>query len=80
MKVSNKNVKRTKNDVENKAQKRMSKTNPTKKYKLFLFHMWHWSSSYNCNKPGDKPWMMNGPGSVNDKRNLSVVICNTNSP
>ena len=78
MKVSNENVKRTKNYVQNKTQKTMSKTNPIKKYKLFLFHMWHWSS-YICNKPGDKSWMMNGSGSAYDKRNLSVVICNTNS-
>jgi hypothetical protein len=34
-------------------------------------------SSY---KPGDKSRMRKGPGSVYDKWNISVVICNTDIP
>jgi hypothetical protein len=31
-------------------------------------------------KPGDKSWMRKGPGSINDKWNISVVICDRDIP
>jgi len=45
----------------------------------FLFHMWN-TSCYSCYKPGDKSWMMKGPKCDYDKRNISVVICDTDTP
>jgi hypothetical protein len=34
-------------------------------------------SSYSCYKPDDNSWMMKGPHCEYDKRNINVVICDT---
>jgi hypothetical protein len=38
---------------------------------------WWRPSFYTCYKPVDKSWMRKGPDCHYDKRNISVVICNT---
>jgi hypothetical protein len=44
---------------------------------LLITPFGHCSASY---RPGDKSCMRKGPGSVYDKWNISVVICNTDIP
>ena len=48
-------------------------------HRQFLLHQWH-PSCYSSYKPGDKSRMRKGPGSVYDKQNISVVICDTYIP
>ena len=45
----------------------------------FLFHMWH-SSCYSCYKHDDMSGMRKGLDCHYDKRNISVVICDTDTP
>ena len=33
-----------------------------------------------CYKPADKSWMKKGPEGVNDKWNISMLLCDTNVP
>jgi hypothetical protein len=44
--------------------------------KQFLLHLWH-PSCHSSYKYGDKSWMKKGPNCDYDKRNISVVICET---
>jgi hypothetical protein len=45
----------------------------------FLLHMWH-PLCYSSYKPGDMLWMGKGPDCDYDKRNISVVIPDTDTP
>jgi hypothetical protein len=45
----------------------------------FLLHIWH-SSCYSCCKPGYKWWMRKEADCDYKKRNISVVISNTDIP
>jgi hypothetical protein len=49
------------------------------KGKQFLFHMWH-TSCYSFYEAGDRPWTQKGPDCDYDKRNITVVICDTDIP
>jgi hypothetical protein len=46
--------------------------------KHFLLHMWH-PSCYSSYKAGDKSSMRKGPDCNYDERNISVVICDTDT-
>ena len=50
-----------------------------RKTKQFLLHMWN-PSCFSCNKSGAKSWMRKGLSCDYDKRRISVVICDTNTP
>jgi hypothetical protein len=47
--------------------------------KQFLIRLWY-PSRYSCYKPGDKSWMRKGLDYDYDKRNSSMVICDTDIP
>ena len=46
---------------------------------VILLHMWH-PSCYACYKPGDKSQMKKRPDCDYEKRNISVIICDTDTP
>jgi len=69
------------NGLQNTTQKRLSNTNTTKTRgdlrcsgKVSSSCSTSWHSSY---KASDKSWRRKGPGSVYDKWNISIVICDT---
>jgi len=54
-------------------------THVFRKVKQFLDQFWH-PSCFSCCKTCDKSWMRKGPESDYVKRNISVVICDTDIP
>ena len=71
--------KRTNNDGQNSTQTTKSRTLVLRKGKQFLFHMCH-PSCYSFYEAGDKPWKQKGLDCDYDKRNITVVICDSDFP
>jgi hypothetical protein len=61
-----------------KTSKKQGRTQVLGKSGQFLFHMWH-LLCYSYYEPGDKSLMRKGLDCDYYKRNISVVICDTNT-